>query len=222
MHMTGKNNTKDTHDSKSFLFQGRPWQVFGEPSAPTSATAKVYSVGDVGPGGGIVFYVHPSGTFTSIGSDGGLNCKYLEAAPADLEGEFEDEFEWCSNTDSSLGVTATGIGAGMANTTTAANTCTSSAKKWKSAIQLAANYVNNGKTDWHLPSKDELNELYKYASSVPSGDARRKLRPGFSAVFYWSSSEAAAYTAWGQFFFNGSQSRNPKSITYRVRLVRAF
>jgi hypothetical protein len=31
-----------------------------------------------------VFYVHPSGTFTSIGSEGGLNCKYHEAAPADL------------------------------------------------------------------------------------------------------------------------------------------
>jgi hypothetical protein len=80
MHMTESNDPKNSND-----FQGRPSQVFGEPSAPTSATAKVYSVGDVGPGGGIVFYVHPTGTFTSIGSDGGLNCKYLEAAPADLE-----------------------------------------------------------------------------------------------------------------------------------------
>jgi hypothetical protein len=86
MHMTESNDPKNSNDSNdSNDFQGRPSQVFGEPSAPTSATAKVYSVGDVGPGGGIVFYVHQNGTFASTGSDCGANCKYLEFAPADLE-----------------------------------------------------------------------------------------------------------------------------------------
>jgi hypothetical protein len=230
MHMTENNNS---NDSKSFLFQGRPSQVFGEPSAPTSATAKVYSVGDVGPGGGIVFYVHPSGTFTSIGSEGGLNCKYLEAAPADLEGEFK----WCNIFTQfvPLGVAATGIGAGMANTITAINKCARRRPRrstTSSAIHAAANYVNNGKTDWHLPSKDELNELYKYAISAPSGDARRNLHPSFSADFYWSSSECyrrwpkwlpvriSATKAWSQYF--GYQSRYLKTIASRVRPVRAF
>jgi hypothetical protein len=217
--MTDNNTPKNPHDSKdSNDFQGRPSQVLGEPSAPTPATAKVYSVGDAGPGGGIVFYVHPSGTFTSIGSDGGAKCKYLEAAPADLEGEFK----WCSNVTSLLDVAATGIGAGMANTTTAANKCPPSAKKRKSAIHAAANYVNNGKIDWHLPSKDELNELYKYAISAPSGDARRNLPPSFSAGYYWSSSEFSAANAWFRYFGTGYQYNNSKAFTFRVRPVRAF
>jgi hypothetical protein len=223
MHMTGNNNPKD---SKSFLFQGRPSQGFGEPSTPTSATAKVYSVGDVGPGGGIVFYVHPSGTFTSTGSDGGLNCKYLEAAPADLEGKFK----WCNifTFFSPLGVAATGIGTGMANTITAINECARrrpDRSTTSSAIHAAANYVNNGKTDWHLPSKDELNELYKYAISAPSGGSRRKLRPSFSPGAYWSSSEYSEYSAlnaWFQSFRLGGPFSSGKSFAYRVRPVRAF
>jgi hypothetical protein len=218
MHMTENNNSKDSND-----FQGRPSQVFGEPSAPTSATAKVYSVGDVGPGGGVVFYVHPSGTFTSTGSDGGLNCKYLEAAPADLEGKFK----WCNilTLFSPLGVAATEIGTGMANTTTAVNECARRRphqSATSSAIHAAANYVNNGKSDWHLPSRDELNELYKYAISAPSGGSRRKLRPSFSAEDYWSSSEYSATNAWAQYFNNGYQSTNNKTLTSRLRPVRAF
>jgi hypothetical protein len=313
MHMTGNNNPKD---SKSFLFQGRPSQGFGEPSAPTSATAKVYSVGDVGPGGGVVFYVHsdeiafydaitqngsavfvevftelgdevlrelthklvkivkkraklswtkreretrpaverllrkykyppdrqetavslvleqaelfaqkqaPRGMFTSVGSDGGLNCKYLEAAPADLEGVFE----WCNifTVFSPLGVEATGIGTGMANTTTAVNECARRRphqNTTSSAIHAAANYVNNGKSDWHLPSRDELNKLYKYASPAPSGGARRELRPSFSPGAYWSSSEASATYAWYQDFYDGYQFNFFKAYSIRVRPVRAF
>jgi hypothetical protein len=184
-----------------------------------------YNVGDTGPGGGVVFYLHRNGTFTSIGSDCGANCKYLEFAPADLEGEFEDgfEFEWCSDTESELGVTALGIGTGMANTTTAAATCTSG------AIQVAAEYVNNGKTDWHLPSRDELNELCKYAYQQTTGERlvdcveSGSLRTGFSADIYWSSSEDPATTfAWFQAFTSDHQGGVSKALAGRVRPVRAF
>jgi hypothetical protein len=188
-----------------------------------------YNVGDTGPGGGVVFYLHRNGTFTSIGSDCGANCKYLEFAPADLKGGVEDGFEWCSDTESELGVTALGIGTGMANTTTAAATCTSG------AIQVAAEYVNNGKTDWHLPSRDELNELCKYAYQQTTGERlvdcveSGSLRTGFSAVNYWSSSEVSGTGAWVRGFDDGFQDANfetvfsdYKSSTYRVRPVRAF
>jgi hypothetical protein len=190
-----------------------------------------YNVGDTGPGGGIVFYVHRNGTFASIGSDCGASCKYLEAAPADLKGGVEDgfEFEWCSGTESELGVSATEIGTGMANTTTAAATCTSG------AIQVAADYVNNGKTDWHLPSMVELYKLCKYAFQQSTGDKSEfclgedsgplrtgSLRTGFSADYYWSSSEFSAGTAWYHNFLSGSPSDHLKSATLRVRPVRAF
>jgi hypothetical protein len=186
------------------------------PSAPY--TGGTYNVGDTGPGGGIVFYVHQNGTFASTGSDCGSSCKYLEFAPADLEGEFE----WCSDTESELGVSATEIGDGMANTTTAAATCTSG------AIQVAAEYVNNGKTDWHLPSLFELNELCKYAFQQTTGDTSVYCpeegwpRTGFSADGYWSSSEGSATAAWIQDFGSGYQLNHLKTATYRVRPVRAF
>jgi hypothetical protein len=184
-------------------------------------TGGTYNVGDTGPGGGIVFYVHQNGTFTSTGSDCGSNCKYLEAAPADLKNGVEDGFEWCSDTESELDVSETGIGTGMANTTTAAATCTSG------AIQVAADYVNNGKTDWHLPSKDELNELCKYARLQTTGDtsvvcSKKGSGSGFSPLSYWSSSEGSATDAWSQFFYFGTQGNGVKTYASQVRPVRAF
>ncbi len=47
---------------------------------PTCAEGGVCVVGNIGPGGGVVFYVHPSGTFT-CGATLELTCTYLEAAP---------------------------------------------------------------------------------------------------------------------------------------------
>jgi hypothetical protein len=181
-------------------------------------------VGNTGPGGGIVFYVQAAGgTFTSTGSDCNTTCKYLEAAPAD-QGAFEDN--WCSNTTSLLGVTATGIGSGMSNTTTADLTCTSG------RIQISADYTNNGKTDWHLPSKDELNQMCKWQRGVEwvsnatrCSGGTRNTGPGASGFVdedYWSSTELNATDAWYQAFADGSQSSTTKGWRPKARPVRAF
>jgi hypothetical protein len=181
-------------------------------------------VGNTGPGGGIVFYVQAAGgTFTSTGSDCNTTCKYLEAAPAD-QGAFGDN--WCSNTTSLLGVTATGIGSGMSNTTTADLTCTSG------RIQISADYTNNGKTDWHLPSKDELNQMCKWQRGVEwvsnatrCSGGTRNTGPGASGFVdedYWSSTELNATDAWYQAFADGSQSSTTKGWRPKARPVRAF
>jgi hypothetical protein len=94
----------------------------------------------------------------------------------------------------------------MSNTTTADSTCTSG------AIQVAADYANNSKTDWHLPSKDELAQLRIQRTTVG----------GFTTVYYWSSSEYVAVDAWSQYFTNGFQDYIAKSYWYYVRPVRAF
>ena len=168
----------------------------------TCAKGGTCKVGDVGPGGGKVFYVATS-AFTSTGSSCNTACKYLEAAPSD----HSSTVAWCSNTSSSLGVTAQGIGSGMSNTTTADSTCTSG------AIQVAADYTNNSKTDWHLPSKDELAQLYAERTKVGS----------FAYDYYWSSSEPYSYASYGQRFGDGAQNLFMKSsISGSVRLVRAF
>ena len=168
----------------------------------TCAKGGTCKVGDVAPGGGKVFYVAGS-NFTSTGSDCGTACKYLEAALSD----HSSTVAWCSNTSTSVGVTADGIGSGMSNTTTADSTCTSG------AIQVAADYTNNSKTDWHLPSKDELAQLYAERTKVGS----------FAYDYYWTSSEPYTYAAYGQRFGVGAQNLYMKSsINGTVRIVRAF
>jgi hypothetical protein len=111
--------------------------------------------------------------------------------------------------------------------TTADATCTSG------AIKITADYTKNGKTEWHLPSKYELNELCKYAGQEATGGPNvactaesGSLRTGFSADYYWSSSEYSATLAWSQFFGYGnrddSTAYGTKTIAVRVRPVRAF
>ena len=88
---------------------------------------------------------------------------------------------------------------------------------------------NNSKSDWHLPSKDELNELCKYARNTgqAAGGAvlcvGGSLRAGFAAWRYWSSSESELPAiAWYQWFNSGGQTDNNKTFTSNVRPVRAF
>jgi len=165
------------------------------------ANGGVCALGDTGPGGGKVFYVSSS-NFTSAGSVCGTACKYLEAAPSD----HSSTVAWCSITELLLGVTAAGIGSGMSNTINADSFCTSGAN------QVAADYTNNSKTDWHLPSKDELAQLY----------AQRTTVGGFSTGYYWSSSEKSGGWAWFQIFGYGNQDFTSKTFTFYVRPVRAF
>ena len=66
-------------------------------------------------------------------------------------------------------------------------------------------------TGWRLPTKDELNMLYKNKEEIG----------GFAYSTYWSSTEFDFFSAWYQFFFIGFQLYNGKSATYYVRAVRA-
>ena len=89
------------------------------------------------------------------------------------------------------------------------------------AAHGAGNYAANlckslnisGYTDWYLPSKDELNELYKNKYKIG----------GFINNCYWSSSEFNTQYAWKQNFLNGVQSRDDeKGTSWDVRAVRSF
>ena len=179
----------------------------------TCANGGVCVLGNTGPGGGKVFYVS-SYAFASTGSDCGSSCYYLEAAASDVSGPFT----WCS-TSSRTNAIAQGIGDGMANTTTADSTCTSG------AIQQAADYQSTiggvTFTDWHLPSKNELDQLFINQLHVA----------GLSPQFYWSSSEFSnpgdpSYVGdgvWTQDFGGGTQYFSYKGPnTAGIRPVRAF
>jgi len=85
---------------------------------------------------------------------------------------------------------------------------------WKDAQLVCKHCVSNGYSDWFLPNKEQLQQLYLHKSAVGV----------FAATynFYWSSSEGDADHAWFQFFLNGYQNLDYKTVINRVRAVRAF
>jgi hypothetical protein len=195
--------------------------------ALTCAQGGTCAVGDTGPGGGVVFYVAGS-NFTSTGSDCNTTCRYLEVAPASAEVGRTWATDANSNRTTAVpaGATARGIGSGMANTNAIqAQTGNVAAS---SAAVYAYEYSNGGKTDWHLPSWDELNELCKYARTQTTGDTSvvcnnsGSRRTSFSAGARWSSTENDADESEHQSFESGSRGKTAKSNNLFVHPVRAI
>jgi len=208
-----------------------------------------------------VFYVQASGgTFTSTGSDCGTSCKYLEAAPSDqstgVVWATAVQFcyhatvaglDWCNSqsiypqpasNQATSRTAATPIGMGMANTNQIYSRLTEAGSVSTSnyAAGVAWAYSNGGKTDWHLPSRDELNQMCKWNRGVAwTSDATvctggtlnsatyGASASGFSNARYWSSSEVDNAAVWHQLFTDGTQYSNyNKDNTLYVRPVRAF
>ena len=189
-----------------------PQGVAGSNATLTCAQGGTCELGNTGPGGGKVFYVQ---TPTAAAP-----WRYMEAAPNTWSGGSADPtIAWCSNTANFVpnlltGVTATvqtsqAIGAGYTNTQKMLRGCTFG------AANAAAAYNGGGKSDWHLPSKDELNQLHLQRANVG----------GFGgANYYGSSSETTASTAWAQLLTVANQdgySPNKVNVSY-ARPVRAF
>ena len=207
----------------------------------TCAQGGVCAVGDSGPGGGIVFYVAPA-PFTQIGATGSMcttSCKYLEAAPSNWNNAAGDPLiAWVSDYETNYvnnwwravsGADGVVVGTGYQNSldivAQAGNIAASSA-----AVASRA-YAGGGKTDWFLGSRDEMNELCKYArktgqasgsATVCAGGESPSAR-GFSLKYYWSSTEVAADGAWFQDLILASASASAsKNFATSVRPVRAF
>ena len=85
---------------------------------------------------------------------------------------------------------------------------------WNSAKTACEELILNGYSDWHLPSKEELNALFVNLKQVGVG--------GFADYYYWSSTEYNNSYAWIQDFDGGKQYDDYKSDKYYVRAVRAF
>ena len=155
-------------------------------------------------GGGKVFYVY----------DGGLHG--LIAALAD-QGTSSGT-QWDNGISELTGTTGDGLGAGAMNTTLIAATQMDDTSGGNFAAKLCANYsviAADGVTygDWYLPSKAELNWLYK----------QRNVVGGFSSSGYWSATESDSFNAWRQSFnSNGYQYVTLKNAMLRVRAIRAF
>jgi len=166
-----------------------------------------YNVGDTGPGGGKIFYYSAAGF--SCGQTLTATCNYLEAAPTTGVNSWTDAaYVWSGNTNTLIGTTGTAIGTGYKNTL--AMVAQSNTANRAGTISRAYRGPNN-LSDWYLPSKDELNQLYLQRATVGTAGG------------YWSSSEVDATTAWDQGFGNGSQGAGAKTTAGTpVRPIRAF
>jgi hypothetical protein len=116
--------------------------------------------------------------------------------------------QWFNGSSVTTGASGLAIGTGQANTTA----IISAQGAGTYAASVCHNLTLNGYTDWYLPSRDELNQMYVNKAAVG----------GFAADSYWSSSEYDATGAFHQYFYDGSQYYPSKGFPYYVRCVRAF
>ena len=184
----------------------------------TSKNTTTYNIGDDGPGGGIIFY-HSEAGFDVYEPDGSVKkCHYLEVSKSNL-----GEISWCSQKDYRTSccdvATHSGLGYGKKNTYNIIKRNHSSGTLTKeNCAALACHSYSTATTkagDWFLPSKDELNLLYKNLRNVVliscvAGSGR-----------FWSSSQFSN-NAWNQRFSDGGQHDYFKNRTCSVRAVRAF
>lgn len=78
------------------------------------------------------------------------------------------------------------------------------------AAGVCAALVAYGFDDWYLPARDELQAMHANATALG----------GFEPLFYWSSTEEDAGSAWVLNFGPGAQSAIDKGLQARVRCVR--
>lgn len=90
--------------------------------------------------------------------------------------------------------------------------CDLEKRNWTNAKIACEALDINGYSDWHLPTKEELQYLYKNLYQVGIADFERRA--------YWSST-AYGTRPWLQHFLTGGQSANKNNDAY-VRAVRAF
>lgn len=201
-------------NGQTYNIRIRAVNAFGAGAASNmmSGTPDVYEVGDTGPGGGIIFYVHPNEETFDCGPSLNLTCRYLEAWTTDLG---SGRVKWSGNTTTQIpfpGAAGTAIGTGHQNTVTAVTLVAGGATPNK-AVTLADSFSNNGFIDWYLPSKDEIAEM----------QITRHVIGGFMDDWYWSSSEVSQAGVWKQAFsFSELFDQTGKAEINRMRPIRAF
>jgi hypothetical protein len=170
-------------------------------------SAATYAIGDLAQGG-VVFWVDESGKH-------GLVCA--------LE-DFSEHINWSAGSNMYTMARGDGPLSGEMNTTIiiarlgyrnnllyAARLC--------AELQITLN--EKVYTDWYLPSKDELHQMYLNKNAI---DATATTNSGVALATdtYWSSTEVSNSEAWVLNFSDGTTTENDKVYSYSVRAIRSF
>ncbi len=130
-----------------------------EATPMTCAAGGACQPGDIGPGGGKVFYSDPAGFL--CGPTLQATCNHLEVATNSSSSPWPTQgAPWSYNPP--IVRTLSAIGTGYQNTLEiiAQNTQLNPQDNYVSAASLAHSYTGGGFSDWYLPSLDELRKLY--------------------------------------------------------------
>lgn len=166
----------------------------------TCAAGGTCRLGDIGPGGGTVFYVSPTPQWWG---------QYLEVSRRrNRSGSSWDSVVVHASSDANKErILGKAIGAGATNTLRLA----ALSEVWKArelGIQIGTPATGSR---WYVPSKDELDTLYNYVATA--GIALRDVFPiALKGRPYWTSSEASSTFAWYQLFHDGTQFTDANGI----------
>jgi hypothetical protein len=177
-----------------------PAQVATTPVAPSVPT---YKIGDIGPAGGLIFY--------DKGNNSG-GWRYLEAAPADIDGKL-----YAARERITVKVERS-VGSGKSNTQLIMREANNRGGGFGWAAQACDALEINGFDDWFLPSRDELHYMYGNLHMRGLGD--------FKNEWYWSSTFVDPYNNLNYWFredfSNGNQADDYQQNQFRVRACRQF
>jgi hypothetical protein len=210
-------------------------------SDPTTSCASggVCKLGDIGPGGGVVFFVRTPQTFSVWKStpvaEGDYvyaenSWQYLEVAPKNWSGSNGDpKMDWCDNSKTRAAWTkdlqgrdwyykwvpgklqpSFLTGTGFGNTEIISQNCTSGAAK------SARNYRGGEKTDWYLPRITELNQLAFYAGGklAPTSACCIKDFPKSQSANFAKSNYSISWGSpyWISTFYFGNTATQPQYL----------
>lgn len=164
---------------------------------PVINQARAYNIGDTGPAGGKVF-ITPS-------TPGNKTGKYFEVAPTNWSGteirmgSITPQVAWSCNKfhTASIPGTMTEIGTGLNNTMKINGACAGATNTADWAAAKAVAYRGGNRSDWFVPSKDELIQIYQNIDAVAPALINRGTTYSYQIACMWSSSEIDANVAWG-------------------------
>jgi hypothetical protein len=184
-YFTSATNSINYYNANTVL---TPFKSDGLTNVAVKMTGSGYQVGDIGLGGGTIFYVSTDGfncgtSYTATGSPYGFKCYYLEVAPRTWQGIASPArgVGWATTSFTStdiVGITnlttladllqLSQVGLGGKNSQLISDqngTCLTISGCGNAASQAKA-YLGGGLNDWYLPTFSEMNLLCQWARNL--------------------------------------------------------
>jgi len=199
-------------------------EQFTDLERPSFCPQKRYSIGDIGPSGGVVFHVSDDGLH-GLEAPGGWTTEHINIGGGLSDGQYAFYLSWrkCQQYVFDSPATDASVGAGAGNTQAMLAGCGADG----SPADYASDYTHRVYEDWslvsesgrwHLPSKDELSLAFKVENQ------QRWSPKGMTLLGkHWSSTIDGEGKVWSQqITIKDISEKQFKRDALRVRLIKSF